>query len=157
MFQVLQKSLIELDINGEKKTVTARPADTLLNAIRNELNLLGAKASCENGDCGSCTVLIDGLPIKACMMLAAEAVGHRITTIEGIKSTPIQSAFLEKFAYQCGYCTPGFILNCHALISTHPDADDAMIKEWLESNLCRCTGYEEIKSAVKSVLDEREK
>jgi len=152
MFKVLSKSLIELDINGEKKTVAARPADTLLNVIRNELNLLGTKASCENGDCGSCTVLVDDWPIKSCMMLAVEAVGHRITTIEGLKSIPIQAAFLEKFAYQCGYCTPGFVVNCHALTKLHPNADDGTIKEWLESNLCRCTGYEEIKSAVKSVL-----
>lgn len=152
MFQVLDKSLIELDINGEKKMAAARPADTLLYIIRTELNLIGTKASCENGDCGTCTVLVDGWPIKACMMLAVEAVGHKITTIEGLKFTPIQAAFLDKFAYQCGYCTPGFIVNCHGLVTMHPDADDNMIKEWLESNLCRCTGYEEIKTAVKSVL-----
>jgi aerobic carbon-monoxide dehydrogenase small subunit len=151
MLQVLEKSLIELNINGEVKLVAARPADTLLYIIRNELNLLGAKASCENGDCGSCTVLVDGWPIKSCIMLAVEAIGHKITTIEGLRSTPIQVAFLEKFAYQCGYCTPGFIVNCHALSIIHPDADDEIIKEWLESNLCRCTGYEEIKSAVKSI------
>lgn len=152
MFQILEKSLIELDVNGEKRTAAARPADTLLYVIRNELNLLGTKSSCENGDCGSCTVLIDGWPVKTCMMLAVEAIGHKITTIEGLRSTPIQKAFLEKFAYQCGYCTPGFIVNCHALVNLHPDADDKMIKEWLESNLCRCTGYEEIKAAVKSVV-----
>jgi aerobic-type carbon monoxide dehydrogenase small subunit (CoxS/CutS family) len=157
MLQVLEKSLIELNINGEVKLVAARPADTLLYIIRNELNLLGAKASCENGDCGSCTVLVDGWPVKSCIMLAVEAIGHKITTIEGLRYTPIQTAFLEKFAYQCGYCTSGFIVNCHALSNIHPEADDEIIKEWLESNLCRCTGYEEIKSAVKSILAKEKK
>ncbi len=152
MYKLLTKSLIELNINGENKTAAVRPADTLLYILRNELELLGAKNSCENGDCGSCTVLVDGWPVKSCIMLAVEAVGHKIITIEGLKDTPIQAAFLDKFAYQCGYCTPGFITTCHSLISNHPDADDETIKEWLESNLCRCTGYEEIKSAVKKVL-----
>jgi carbon-monoxide dehydrogenase small subunit len=86
------------------------------------------------------------------MMLAAEAVGHSITTIEGLMNTPIQNAFVEKFAVQCGYCTPGMILNCHALININPHASDEVINEWLSSNICRCTGYQEIREAVKSVL-----
>lgn len=152
MFQMLQKGLIELDVNGEIKSVVARPSDTLLYVLREQLGLTGAKPSCENGDCDTCSVLLDGWPIKSCLMLAVEAVGHKLTTIEGLKSVPIQKAFLQKFAYQCGYCTPGFIINCHALVSLHPDADDETINEWLESNTCRCTGYKEIKEAVKSVL-----
>lgn len=152
MYKHLEKTLVELNINGENKTAAFRPADTLLHVLRNELGLLGTKNSCENGDCGTCTVLVDGWPVKSCIMLAAEAVGHKITTIEGLIDTPVQGAFLEKFAYQCGYCTPGFIVTCHSLISNNPQANDEIIKEWLESNLCRCTGYEEIKCAVKHVL-----
>lgn len=154
MLQVLDKKIIELDVNGEKRTVAARPADTLLYILREQLGLTGAKSGCGNGDCGTCTVIVDGLPIKACLMLAVEAIGHKITTIEGLVAAPIQKAFLDKFSYQCGYCTPGFIMNCHALINIHPNADDSVIEEWLESNICRCTGYEEIKEAVKSVLDQ---
>lgn len=152
MLQVTQKSLIELNVNGEKRTVAVRPSDTLLYVLREELGLTGAKSGCDNGDCGTCTVIVDGIPIKSCIMLAVEAIGHEITTVEGLRNAPIQNAFLETFAYQCGFCTPGFIMNCHALTTNHPNADDEMIHEWLESNLCRCTGYEEIKDAVKIVL-----
>jgi aerobic carbon-monoxide dehydrogenase small subunit len=140
---------LELDVNGEKRNVNVRPADTLLRVLREQLGLIGAKPGCENGDCGACTVLVDGWPIKSCIMLTVEAVGHRITTIEGLKDTPIQKVFIEKGGFQCGYCTSGFIMNCHGLITIHPDADDSIIQEWLESNICRCTGYEEIKEAVK--------
>jgi aerobic-type carbon monoxide dehydrogenase small subunit (CoxS/CutS family) len=152
MLEVRGKSVIELEVNGEKRSVMARPADTLLYALREQLGLTGAKNGCENGDCDACTVLVDGWPVKACLMLAAEAIGHKITTIEGLVNTPIQNAFVEKFAIQCGYCTPGMILNCHALINHHPDATDEIIAEWLVSNICRCTGYQEIRDAVKSVL-----
>lgn len=153
MFQLMTEGIIELEINGEKRTTVARPADTLLYVLRERLGLTGAKNACSNGDCDACTILVDGWPVKSCLMLAVEAVGHRITTIEGLKDVPMQKAFLDKFALQCGYCTPAFIINCHALVTLHPDADDGMIKEWLQSNLCRCTGYREIKEAVKSVLD----
>lgn len=151
MYKISEKSLINLNVNGEAATVAVRPADTLLSILRNELGLLGTKNGCGNGDCGTCTILVDGWPVKSCIMLAVEALGHNITTIEGLKDTPIQAAFIEKFAYQCGYCTPGFIITCQSLINNHPDADDDTIKEWLESNICRCTGYEEIKEAVKKV------
>ncbi|MBC2581630.1 (2Fe-2S)-binding protein [Clostridium sp. DJ247] len=143
---------LELDVNGEKRIVIIRPADTLLRVLREHLGLTGGKPSCENGDCGACTVLVDGLPMKSCIMLAVEAVGHKILTIEGLKDTPIQRAFIEKWAFQCGYCTSGFIMNCHGLIINHPDADDEIIEEWLQSNICRCTSYVEIREAVKSVL-----
>jgi carbon-monoxide dehydrogenase small subunit len=86
------------------------------------------------------------------MMLAVEAVGHKITTIEGLKDTPVQKAFLDNFAVQCGFCTPGFIVNSHALVTLHPNANDDVLREWLQSNLCRCTSYQEIKAAVKSII-----
>jgi carbon-monoxide dehydrogenase small subunit len=143
---------IELEVNGEKKNVLVRASDTLLRVIREQLGLTGAKPSCENGDCGACTVLVDGWPIKSCIMLAVEAVGHKITTIEGLKDTPMQRAFLEKWGFQCGYCTSGFIMNCHGLVTIHPEAEEDVIMEWLGSNICRCTGYEEIAKAVKSVI-----
>ncbi len=149
---MLKKGLLMLEVNGEQKKVVARPADTLLHVLREELGLTGAKPSCKNGDCGACTVLIDGRPIKSCLVLAAEVVGHQITTVEGLKDAPIQSAFIENFAFQCGYCTSGFLMNCHALAQIHPEADDSTIREWLQSNLCRCTSYEEITQAMKSVL-----
>ncbi|MFZ7943498.1 MULTISPECIES: (2Fe-2S)-binding protein [Bacillaceae] len=142
-------------INGESRMVTVRSADTLLYLIRGKLGLTGAKPGCLNGDCGACTVNVNGRPMKSCLMLAVEAVGKNVTTIEGLNETPIQQAFVENFAFQCGYCTPGFIMNCHSLIGQHPDADDRTIKEWLESNICRCTSYIEIEQAVKSVLKKK--
>jgi carbon-monoxide dehydrogenase small subunit len=143
---------VRLDVNGEIHTLSVRPADTLLYILRNNLGLTGAKPGCLNGDCGACTIQIDGWPMKSCLMLAVEAEGKKITTIEGLRDTPIQQAFISHFAFQCGYCTPGFIMNCHSLIKQHPDADDEKIKEWLESNICRCTSYMEIERAVKSIL-----
>jgi carbon-monoxide dehydrogenase small subunit len=146
------KCEMQLLVNGETWSVVARQGDTLLFVLRDELGLTGAKPGCLNGDCGACTVLVDGTPIKSCMMLAIETVGKEITTIEGLHNTPIQRAFVEHFAFQCGYCTPGFIINAYALTEQHPDADDSTIREWLESNICRCTSYKEIEAAVKTVL-----
>lgn len=143
---------IVLNVNDEIHMMTVRSSDTLLFALRSKLGLTGAKPGCLNGDCGACTVNVDGWPMKSCLMLAVEAVGKKITTIEGLKDTPIQQAFVDNFAFQCGYCTSGFIMNCHSLLKQHPNADDKTIKEWLESNICRCTGYAEIEAAVKSVL-----
>jgi carbon-monoxide dehydrogenase small subunit len=153
MLAITNRTLIDLQVNGETRTVAVRPADTLLYALREQLGLTGAKPGCKNGDCGACTVLMDGWPVKSCLTLAVEAIGHQVTTIEGLKDTPIQKAFLDKWAFQCGYCTSGFIIVCHALTQIHPDAGDEIIEEWLQSNLCRCTSYEEIQGAVKSVLE----
>lgn len=151
--EMLDKGILELKVNGEKRSVVVRPADTLLYALREQLGLTGAKPSCKNGDCGACTVLIDGWPVKSCLMLAVEAVDHEIITVEGLHDAPIQQAFIDKFAFQCGYCTPGFLMNCQALINIHPDASDEVITEWLQSNLCRCTGYAEINEAIHTVLN----
>lgn len=149
---MLQTGMISLRVNGAACDVIVRPADTLLYTLRERLNLTGAKPACETGDCGACTVLVDGIPVLSCMMLAVEAMGHEITTIEALRMVPVQRQFRAALAESCGYCTPGFVMNCHALITLHPDASDEMIDEWLESNLCRCMGYEEIRAAVKSVL-----
>jgi len=155
MNKPITKQLMKLTINGIEKEVVMRNADTLLHLLREGLGLTGAKSGCNNGDCGACTVLIDGLPINACHILAIEASGKQITTIEGLSNTLIQNSFIEQWAIQCGYCTPGFILNSYALIQQHPDATDEMIDDWLDSNICRCTGYEEIKTAIKNLLETR--
>jgi aerobic carbon-monoxide dehydrogenase small subunit len=143
---------IELLINGKRQNATIRSADTLLRVLREQLGLTGAKAGCENGDCGACTVIVGREPIKSCMMLAIEAQGSSITTIEGLGVVPIQQAFVDNFAFQCGFCTPGFIMVCHALVNKHPNASEEVIQEWLQSNICRCTSYQEIRAAVKSVM-----
>ena len=146
---------LALNINGEEREVIAKPSDTLLYTLRNELGLTGAKPGCENGDCGACTILLDDWPIKSCLMLTVEAIGKKITTIEGLKNAPIQKAFVENWGFQCGYCTSGFLMVCHSLSIHHPNADDYTIEEWLQSNLCRCTSYQEIGEAVKSILKQK--
>lgn len=148
-----EKGLINLKVNGQHYSVMVRPADTLLYALREQLGFTGAKPACMNGDCGACTVLVDGWPVKACLMLAVEGVSHDITTVEGLEHPPIQRAFLKHFAFQCGYCTPGFLINCHGLASIHPSPGQGVVSEWLHSNLCRCTGYEEISQAINEVLE----
>lgn len=153
MLQITGKTVLNLNINGEDLEVLVKPSDTLLYTLRNELGLTGPKPGCENGDCGACTVLIDGWPIKSCLILTVEAMGKNITTIEGLKNAHIQKEFVENFAFQCGYCTSGFLMVCHSLIQNKPNADDKTIEEWLQSNICRCTSYEEIQSAIKSIIN----
>ncbi|MFO1443832.1 (2Fe-2S)-binding protein [Bacillus sp. Bva_UNVM-123] len=143
---------ISLEVNDEIHTVLIRASETLLQVLRNKLSLTGAKPGCLNGDCGACTIMADQMPYKSCIFLAIEASGKKITTIEGLVDTPIQKAFIEYFAFQCGYCTPGFLMNIHALLQKYKNPSDKIIEEWLSSNICRCTSYQEIENAVKSVL-----
>jgi len=152
MFKLSGKSIITLNINSNIYEVAVRPSDILVDVLRKQLGLTGSKIGCENGDCGACTVLVDGWPIKSCLMLAVEGIGHIITTIEGLNGTVVQKAFVQHNAFQCGYCTSGFILVCYALLKQHPNHDDYTIESWLQSNLCRCTSYQEIKAAVFSML-----
>ena len=152
MLNISGNTTLVLNINGEDREVVVKPSDTLLYTLRNGLGLTGAKPGCENGDCGACTVLIDDWPVKSCLMLTVETIGKKITTIEGLNNTPIQKAFVENWGFQCGYCTSGFIMACHSLSIHHPDADEYTIEEWLQSNLCRCTSYQEIHDAVRSIL-----
>jgi aerobic carbon-monoxide dehydrogenase small subunit len=146
--------LFDLHVNDEVRSVAVRPADLLLDVLRDELGLTGAKPGCRNGDCGACTVLVDDWPMKSCLMLAVEAVGKKVTTVEGLTDTPVQREFIEKFAFQCGYCTPGFIMNIISLARMLPFADGETIRDWLQSNICRCTSYDEIHKAVTSVLNQ---
>jgi carbon-monoxide dehydrogenase small subunit len=118
--------------------------------LREQLGLTGAKPGCKNGDCGACTVIVDGWPAKSCLMLAVEAQEHVIITVEGLGgAADIQKAFVAANAFQCGYCTSGFLMVCHALKIQHPlMPEELIIEEWLQSNLCRCTSYKEIREAV---------
>ena len=146
---------IRLTVNGEEHMAVVRPADLLIDVLRHQLGLTGAKPGCLNGDCGTCTVLMDGFPVKSCLVLAVEAEGHDLLTVEGLHGdAPAQRAFVEARAFQCGYCTSGFLLVCHSLSLQSPWADEYEAERWLASNLCRCTGYEEIGNAVKKVLEE---
>lgn len=148
MIKITGITEISLQVNQERRTLVVKPHDTLLDVLREQLGLTGPKAGCENGDCGACTVLLDGLPIKACLKLAVEVDGCEVMTVEGLKDTAIQSAFITEGGFQCGFCTAGFLVNAYALLEAKPQADDQEKIMWLEANLCRCTGYEGIKKAV---------
>ncbi|PSR22244.1 MAG: (2Fe-2S)-binding protein [Sulfobacillus acidophilus] len=145
-----------LTINGDARQVVVYPGETLLYTLRGDaLGLTGAKPGCENGDCGACTVLIEQMPVKSCMVLTVEVEGSDITTVEGLQHAPIQQAFIDHGAFQCGYCTSGFLMVGHAL-SQQPDHDQGRLVEWLRSNICRCTSYQEITDAVRAVCSEIE-
>jgi xanthine dehydrogenase YagT iron-sulfur-binding subunit len=144
---------LTLKVNGAVRRVTVEPRVTLLAALRDQLDLTGAKQVCDRGSCGACTVLLDGAPVKSCLMLAADAEGHEITTVEGIGTpealSPLQQAFVEKDAMQCGYCTPGFVVAGTAFLAAHPDPSLEEIKHGLAGNLCRCGTYGRIFEAVQ--------
>lgn len=149
------KTMLTLRVNGETRTVIARPADLLLDVLRLQLGLTGAKPGCRNGDCGACTVLMDGWPVKSCLVLAVEAEGHELLTVEGLRNVSLQAAFVNHGAFQCGYCTSGFLLVSHALIQQQPGADEETMESWLQSNLCRCTSYKMIRQALKSLMEQQ--
>jgi len=145
--------LIKLRVNGVEEEVMIEPWWNLARVLRDELNLTGTKIGCETGDCGSCTVLIDGKAVKSCLYLAMKARGKDILTIEGLRGEngelhPLQKAFIEHFAIQCGYCTPGMIMVAKALLDENPNPTEEEVKEGLDGNLCRCTGYVKIIEAV---------
>jgi xanthine dehydrogenase YagT iron-sulfur-binding subunit len=145
---------LSLNVNGAVRQVTVEPRVTLLDALRNHLDLTGAKEVCDRGACGACTVLLDGEPVNSCLLLAADAEGHAITTIEGLgtpeKMSPLQAAFVEKDALQCGFCTPGFVVSGTALLAKVPNPTLDQIKAGLAGNLCRCGTYGRIFEAVQS-------
>ncbi len=154
MIEYREYAKINLKVNGRIRETVVRPADTLLLVLRDKLGLSGTKIGCENGDCGACTVLLDGQPVKSCMILACEVGEKEITTVEGLPETKLQEAFIEEGGFQCGFCTPGFLVNAHALLKQHPNADGPVVKEWLESNICRCTGYQAIEKAVQKAQND---
>ena len=145
---------IELSVNGEPRQADdVWEGESLLYLLRERLNLPGSKNACEQGECGSCSVYLDGLLVCACLVLAGQAAGREVVTIEGLAAEgdlhPIQEAFLEAGGVQCGFCTPGLIVATHDLLERNPDPSDAEIREALAGNLCRCTGYEKILDAVR--------
>lgn len=143
---------ITLHINGQDKTLSVEPRTTLLDALRNRLDLTGTKKVCDRATCGACTVLKDGRPVYACTTLAIEAQGSKITTIESLgtveKMSPVQSAFVKNDAQQCGFCTPGFVVACTAFLKTHPNPSIEQVRAGLGGNLCRCGTYKGITQAV---------
>jgi xanthine dehydrogenase YagT iron-sulfur-binding subunit len=144
---------LSLKVNGVARAVTVEPRVTLLAALRNHLDLTGAKEVCDRGACGACTVLLDGRPVVSCLMLAADAVGHEITTVEGLGSpdalSPVQEAFVECDALQCGFCTPGFVVSSTALLASTPHPTLGEIQHGLSGNLCRCGTYGRVFEAVQ--------
>jgi len=151
------KRIVKLTVNNELFEVAINLNRTLLEVLREELSLTGTKESCGQGACGSCTVLLDGLPVRSCLLLAVEAEGRKITTIEGLskgeKLHPVQEAFIEHHAIQCGFCSPGMILTATALLEDNPKPTEDEIRHALSGNICRCTGYAKIIGAVKSLAD----
>jgi carbon-monoxide dehydrogenase small subunit len=145
---------ITLNINGADHAITVEPRRTLVDVIRDDCGQTGTHIGCEHGVCGTCTVLVDGEPVRACLMFAVQADGRRIRTVEGLadgeKLHPMQEAFMKYHALQCGFCTPGFLMLAIGVLEKKPDLNDEEIVDILSSNLCRCTGYENIIKAVKA-------
>jgi carbon-monoxide dehydrogenase small subunit len=148
---------IEIIINGRKRRFDVEPNKLLLNLVRDDLYLTGTKYGCGIGECGACTVHLDGEAVLACMVLAVDADGRRVDTIEGVadgnKLDPVQEAYIEEGAIQCGFCTPGFVMTTKALLAENPDPSEAEIREYLKGNMCRCTGYVNIVKAVQSAAE----
>ena len=149
---VYDRKTIALTVNGQKLSLDVEASETLLDALRDKLDLTGAKKVCDRGECGGCTVLLDGMPVYACMTLAVRADGKAVKTVEGLaesgRLTPVQEAFIEKDGYQCGYCTPGFIMTTTALLEKNPSPSLDEIKRALSGNLCRCGNYAKIYESV---------
>jgi aerobic carbon-monoxide dehydrogenase small subunit len=145
---------IFLTVNGVERQEIVEPRTTLVDFIRENLGLTGTHVGCEQGVCGACSVLLDGEPVRSCCMFAVQAEGHSVTTVEGLapqrgQMSALQDAFCEKHALQCGYCTPGMLIACQALVQRHPKPNEEQIREAISGNLCRCTGYQQIVDAVK--------
>ena len=148
---------ITLNVNGELHTVPVKSHHTLLTVLREQLGITSPKRGCENGECGACTVLYDGKPVNSCMVLAVEAEGHVIETVESLAKNgelhPLQKSFIEHNAVQCGFCTPGMLMSAKGLLAENPHPTEDEIKHALAGNLCRCTGYVRIIDAIKDVAD----
>jgi aerobic carbon-monoxide dehydrogenase small subunit len=157
----IKRYLIHLVLNGDDRTVLVRANTLLVNVLRERLDLTGTKKGCELGNCGSCTVLLDGKPVDSCLVLAVEADGHEITTIEGVAQSDeldrLQDSFVDNAAIQCGYCTPGMILSAKALLTRNPHPTELEVRQAIAGNLCRCTGYVNIVKAVLAASESHEK
>ncbi|HBB17893.1 MAG: (2Fe-2S)-binding protein [Syntrophus sp. RIFOXYC2_FULL_54_9] len=154
------KTLIELTVNDEARQAEVEPQATLLEVLRENLHLTGTKEGCGQGDCGTCIVLVDGMPVNSCLMLAADARGRTVTTIEGLqkggKLHPLQQSFIDEGAVQCGFCSPAMILSAKALLDENPRPNQNDIKQALSGVLCRCASYKKILAAVQAVASREE-
>lgn len=150
-----QKVNIQLTVNGSVHSISVEPRWLLSDVLRHQLGLTGTHVGCEQGVCGSCTVLIDGEPTRSCLQFAVQAAGHEVVTVEGVTPddalSPMQEAFSKHHALQCGFCTPGMVLTAQALLDRNPNPDEEAIREALSGNICRCTGYQSIVDAVMEV------
>jgi carbon-monoxide dehydrogenase small subunit len=148
------KKLIDLTVNGKRYELAVMPNMTLADMLRKELGLTGTKKGCDVGDCGSCTVILDGKPVNSCLVLAVQASGRKVLTIEGMGTEeglhPIQKAFVDNGAIQCGFCSPGMILSAKALLDRNPKPTELEVRTAISGNLCRCTGYQKIVEAILS-------
>lgn len=151
------KQLLSFTVNGEEKTIAVDVTSTLLDVLRDDLGLTGTNRGCNEGECGACTVLLDGKAVASCTLLAVDVAGRAVVTIEGLRKNgvlhPIQQAFIDKFAVQCGFCTPGMIMSTLALLNENPNPNEAEIRDALRGNICRCTGYHKIIEAIKQARD----
>ena len=151
------KRIVSTTINGDPVEFLCEPRQSLLEVVRDTLQLTGTKEGCNNGNCGACNVLLDGVLVNSCLVLAMESEGSEVRTIEGMAGPehlhPLQQKFLEHAALQCGICTPGFLLSAQALLESNPDPSEEEVRFWLAGNLCRCTGYDKIVRAVLDVAD----
>jgi carbon-monoxide dehydrogenase small subunit len=149
---------VTMIVNGRTEKLTLEPHRTLLDVLREDLGLTGAKRGCEAGECGACTVILNGRPVNSCLVLAVELDGAEVLTIEGLGGQsaldPMQQSFIDNFALQCGYCTPGMILMGKSLLTANPHPSEDEVKEYISGNLCRCTGYENIVKAIMAVARE---
>ncbi len=154
---IILKHQITLTVNGSMEMLEVEPHRTLLQVLREDLALTGPKIGCEAGECGACSVLFDGQPVNSCLVLAVEANGHEIVTVEGLSQNgqldPLQQAFIDHNAVQCGFCTPGMLISATALLERNPHPTEAKIRQAIAGNLCRCTGYNRIVRAIQAVAD----
>jgi len=150
---------VSMNVNGEKRTASVAPETTLLKLLRESFNLTGAKLGCDVGDCGACTVIVDGKLVNSCLMLAPQAEGREVLTIEGLATQdrlhPIQKVFEDKGSLQCGFCGPGVIMSAKALLDQNPNPSVQEIRDGLAGNLCRCTGYSKMIEAIQTIARER--
>jgi aerobic-type carbon monoxide dehydrogenase small subunit (CoxS/CutS family) len=151
------KRLVHLRVNGEEYEVAVEPHHTLLRVLRENLGLTGTKRGCDQGECGACTVLMDGLPVPSCLILAVHAQGREVVTIEGLAQEgglhPLQQSFIERFGFQCGFCTPAMILTAKALLDSNPHPTEDEIKEAIAGVICRCTGYVQVIEAIQAAAE----
>ncbi len=153
-----ERIVVTATINGDERSWLSSSRDSLLEALRDRLALTGSKEGCNNGNCGACSVILDGRLVNSCLVMAAEVEGSTVTTVEGLATVealhPLQTAFLEQAALQCGICTPGFLVASKALLDTNSAPSEEEIRFWLAGNLCRCTGYDKIIRAVQQAADQ---